>query len=86
MPCVSRFFGIAVYLHYREHGPPHFHARYGDDEVSLDIKTLKILRGGLSPRCMGMLTEWSMLHQIELMRAWDAVAAHESPLPIEPLK
>jgi hypothetical protein len=29
MPEISRFLGIAVQMYYREHDPPHFHARYG---------------------------------------------------------
>lgn len=37
MPTVSRFFGIVVFLNYRDHLPPHFHAAYGDDEVTVEI-------------------------------------------------
>lgn len=28
MPKISEFFGVSIY-YYREHEPPHFHARYG---------------------------------------------------------
>ena len=37
MPTVSRFFGIVVFLNYRDHPPPHFHAAYGGDEVTVEI-------------------------------------------------
>jgi hypothetical protein len=30
---VSEFFGIAVYVHWRDHDPPHFHAVYADEEI-----------------------------------------------------
>lgn len=38
MPEISRFFGIVVYLNWRDHNPPHVHALYGGHEalVSLD--------------------------------------------------
>jgi hypothetical protein len=38
MPTVSRFFGIVIFLNYRDHDPPHFHARYGDEEVIVETR------------------------------------------------
>jgi hypothetical protein len=29
VPEISRFFGIAIGMFYRDHAPPHFHAAYG---------------------------------------------------------
>ncbi|MFB3041815.1 MAG: DUF4160 domain-containing protein [Candidatus Poribacteria bacterium] len=29
MPEISRFFGIVIAIYYRDHPPPHFHAKYG---------------------------------------------------------
>lgn len=26
MPVISRFFGIVIFMFWREHAPPHFHA------------------------------------------------------------
>ena len=40
MPEISRFFGIAVAMFYREHGPPHFHATYGEHHVIVEIESL----------------------------------------------
>jgi len=38
MPEISRFFGIVIYMNWREHPPAHFHAVYGEHEalVTLD--------------------------------------------------
>jgi len=33
MPCVSEFFGIAIYMYFNDHSPPHFHAEYGESEA-----------------------------------------------------
>jgi hypothetical protein len=30
MPTICTFFGIVIQMFWREHGPPHFHAIYGE--------------------------------------------------------
>ncbi len=37
MPEISRFFGIVIAMYYRDHQPPHFHARYGGDVVEVAL-------------------------------------------------
>jgi hypothetical protein len=69
MPEISRFFGIVIYIYFREHNPPHFHAVYGETEALIEIKTLGILTGSLPPRALGLVTEWATMHQNELMGA-----------------
>ena len=39
MPEISRFLGIVIRMFYRDHAPPHFHAEYGDYEITLEIET-----------------------------------------------
>ena len=39
MPTISRFFGIVIFMNYNDHLPPHFHARYQDQEVTVEIET-----------------------------------------------
>jgi hypothetical protein len=39
MPELSRFLGIVIGMFYREYGVPHFHAVYGDYEVSVEVET-----------------------------------------------
>ncbi|HZW33848.1 MAG TPA: DUF4160 domain-containing protein [Isosphaeraceae bacterium] len=42
MPRVSQFYGIAIYMYYNDHAPPHFHAEYAEDEALFTIDTLQI--------------------------------------------
>lgn len=86
VPKISEFFGISVYVYYRDHGPPHFHALYGGEEVLVSLEDLSILEGRLSPRAMGMVTEWATLHQEELQVVWAQAKAHEPLSKIEPLR
>ncbi len=43
MPEISRFLGVVVRMHYRDHAPPHFHAEYGDHEITIDILPLRAI-------------------------------------------
>ncbi len=39
MPILSRFLGIIILMYWTDHSPPHFHAKYGEYEISVDIHT-----------------------------------------------
>ena len=56
MPEISRFNGIIIAMFYSEHNPPHFHARYGDEKVAIDIRTLQVLEGRIA---RVLLASWS---------------------------
>lgn len=86
MPKLSEFFGIAIYMYWGDHGPPHFHARYGGEKASISIEDLSLLAGGLSPRALGLVIEWASLHRVELEDAWRRASNNEPLDPIEPLK
>ena len=86
MPEISRFFGIVLQMYYADHDPPHFHVRYTGQKALISIETLTVLRGQLSPRALGLVTEWATLHKEELMEDW-ALARTEALLkPIAPLE
>lgn len=79
MPELARFFGIIISMYYNDHPPPHFHVRYGTQKAIIDIETLSLLAGELSPRVRGMVIEWATLHQTELLQNWD-LARQNMPL------
>ena len=68
-----------------EHGQPHFHARSGDDEVSVEIGS-QIVRGRFPGRSLRFVLEWEELHRAELLANWDRARQGLPLLPIEPLK
>jgi hypothetical protein len=67
-------------------GRPHFHARYGDDEASIDIETLELIAGELPRRALRLIAEWAEAHQPELRANWGRARRHEPLEPIEPLR
>lgn len=78
MPEISRFLGIVIGMFYREHGPPHLHAAYGDFEVTVEIET-GVVNGRFPRRALTHVVEWTELHRNELMANW-ALAREGRPL------
>ena len=71
MPIISRFYGIAIYMFWREHEPAHFHAKYGDDEVVVEIENGRVI-GHINARALALVEEWRKLHLSELKEDEDA--------------
>jgi hypothetical protein len=84
MPELARFFGIVVYMNWRDHNPPHIHALYGEHEalVSLDGA---VLAGKLPRRALSMVLEWLAMHRTELVDNWTRAQQRKPLQPIEPL-
>jgi hypothetical protein len=86
MPELSRFYGLVVRMYYADHGPPHFHVYYGDDEAVLRIDTLEIVRGELPRRALVLVVEWALAHREELQTNWIRAEKGEVLSPIAPLE
>lgn len=85
MPRISEFYGIAIYMYYRDHAPPHFHAIYGEFEAEIEISTGNCIAGSLPRRAEMMVREWVAAHRDELVANWN-LARQSQPLnPIPPL-
>lgn len=85
MPEISRFLGILVYRYYRNHMPPHFHAEYGEFEITVEIES-GVVSGRFPRRALVLVLEWSILRRAELLADWE-LAANRLPLkPIPPLE
>lgn len=86
MPTISIFFGIVIQMFWNEHGVPHFHARYGDESASIDIRSLEVLEGKLSRRTLNLVLEWAKLHRNELLENWELCGQKLPPKKIAPLE
>ena len=85
MPELSRFLGIVVAMYYRDHGPAHFHAIYGEFEVTVEVESGKI-NGQFPKRALAHVQEWRELHRRELLEAWSDARASRPLKRIEPLE
>lgn len=80
MPCICRFHGIAIYMYFRDHGRPHFHAEYAEHKARVEIDTKTLLSGRLPRRVLSLVLEWAADHADELLDNWERA---RSGLPLE---
>jgi uncharacterized protein DUF4160 len=85
MPTISAFYGILIRMFYNDHAPPHFHARYGEFEATIDIYTLSVKHGRLPRRALDLVLEWAMIHRAELLDDWRLCSEKTPPNKIDPL-
>lgn len=85
MPEISRFLGIIIMMQWRDHNPPHIHARYGEYEITVDINTL-VIEGKFPRRALNLVFEWIELHRTELMEDWKLAQKKEPLKTIAPLE
>jgi hypothetical protein len=85
VPRLSAFYGIVIYMYRPDHLPPHFHARYGEHDAQITLRSLEVLNGDLPARALRLVREWAQLHADELDRAWELAQALEPMFEIDPL-
>jgi hypothetical protein len=75
-----------VYV-YKDHSPPHFHAKYGEFRGLINIESGELIEGNLPNRALRLLKEWIELHKQELKRNWEESQKDNPKIKkIEPLK
>ena len=85
MPEISRFLGIVIFMNFNEHNPPHFHARYADYEITIEINS-GIVEGKFPKRALNIVLEWYELHKDELMEDWNLLQTTGEFKKIQPLE
>ena len=85
MPELSRFLGIVVFMNFNEHNPPHFHAKYGDYEIIVEIIS-GIVEGKFPRRALSLVMEWYGLHKDELLQDWESIRTTGEFKKIQPLE
>lgn len=78
MPEISRFLGIVIGMFYSDHGVAHFHAVYGEHEISVEVASGAV-HGIFPPRALRHVLEWADLHKAELLSNWE-LAREGKPL------
>lgn len=85
MPEICRFLGIIISMYYKEHAPPHFHAKYSGQRAAFSINELKLIEGNLPKRVVSLILEWAFEHREELIEDWDLAKRKENLNKIDPL-
>ena len=85
MPRISEFYGIAIYMYYCDHTPPHFHAIYGEFEAEVEIASGTIGVGSLPRSARRLVTEWAQAHRDELQENWNRALQRQPLNAVDPL-
>jgi len=85
MPELARFLGIVIGMFYHEHGVPHFHAVYGEHEISVEVES-DTIHGQFPPRALKLVVEWKDLHKPELLDNWQLAKQGQPLKRIAPLE
>lgn len=85
MPELSRFLGIVIGMFYREHGVAHFHAVYGEHEMTVEVETGTV-HGEFPARALTLVLEWMNLHRSELLENWQRAKQGQPLSRIAPLE
>lgn len=85
MPRISSFYGIAIYMYFRDHGRPHFHAEAAEYAAKVEIATGEVCGGTLTRRDARLVRKWARLHRTELEDNWLRARSEKSFAKIDPL-
>lgn len=85
MPEISRFLGIVIGMFFNEHGVAHFHAVYGEHQITVEIESGTV-RGAFPNRALRLVLEWAGLHKAELLANWERARQRQPLIRIEPLE
>lgn len=85
MPELCRFLGIVIFMNFNDHNPPHFHAKYGDFQISVEINS-GIVEGKFPKRALNLVLEWYELHKDELIENWNTISISGEFKKISPLE
>ena len=85
MPKISEFYGVAIHMYHKEHGPPHFHAEYGGSAAAFTFDG-RVLHGRLHPRALRLVREWACVHRAELDLNWSLARKGAELVQIPPLE
>jgi hypothetical protein len=65
--------------------PAHFHAKYQDQEISVDVET-GLVKGNMGRKAITLIQEWRDQHKSELLENWELARQKKALHRIEPLE
>ena len=88
MPRISEFYGIFIYMYFRDigqHHAPHVHVRYGEFKAVFSIDTGGLLAGRLGGKQTRRVQAWIAARQAALEANWQRALRGEALKWIDPL-
>lgn len=70
---------------YNDHSPAHFHARYGEYKITVEIES-GIVEGKFPRRALNAVLEWYQIYKDMLAENWNLALEHSELNKIPPLE
>jgi len=64
---------LILRVYANDHLPPHFHAIAPDFEALIEIETLTVLRGRLTPAARKVVMAWALAHREAISAEWNRI-------------
>jgi hypothetical protein len=64
---------LVIRVYANDHLPPHFHAIALDFEALIEIETLTIMRGHLSPQMQRAVMSWATRNRALIAQEWNRI-------------
>ena len=85
MPEICRFYGIIIYLYWKDHNPPHVHFHYGNYECSISVID-RVVDGQAPAKVIVKVNEWIDQNENAILALWEKAQRGEKIEKLEPLK
>ena len=69
MPRIAEIDGIIISINFEDHAPPHFHARYQGESISVEIENGNVV-GMMSAKNLRKIATWRAEHLDYLRAKW----------------
>lgn len=73
-------------MFFKDHNPPHFHAKYEGKVAVFNVKSGRVVGGNLPPPAKRLVREWSKNHRKELLDNWERAQKDGKLKNIKPLE
>ena len=71
MPTIKLLDSIKIYVYFKDHMPPHFHAIYNEYEVLIEISTLDVYSGYLPKKQLKRVLDYAKDNQAYIQGKWN---------------
>jgi hypothetical protein len=72
-------------MNYNDHNPPHFHAKYQEQEIIMEINSGTV-EGKMSKRALELIFEWAEKYKAQLNENWELARERKQLKNILPLE
>lgn len=83
MPNIVSYLGLAFYIYFNDHNPPHVHIHYGEFKLVIAIEGAELMEGYLPKRQRKLAQAVISKYKEEFQEKWELAQTGHQPGKIE---